>query len=390
MALTLISDPNNYDSAYRPVKLVVETSVSNLDLVQFELRNNVTNSLISTINKRNDFADTDSFSVDFSNQIQDQLGVDIDNLTVGNGVVQGANVLKEFRVDATEKILVSGSLTDGDSLTGSGFFIMNSTLDIGESSLITQDYFTTISGTKLLTNKPRFITRQGESEYVALYNNGENVKATITVTYSDNTTATGVVNSLSTGTEVSYFGVGYQNINNYTLDTGSQPLLDEDAVSYTVQFETVASATVFELLSVTIDSLPCRTNKRFHFENKFGTIDSFTFTAFEEKSINVISTQAQRVISDFTNTESFGKFKSNTEKETIFRTGTNNIKENEREWLEEMLSSANVYLQSGNDYLPVIINDDSNFAITSNKFNSDIFALEIEYILANNLRRQKN
>lgn len=389
MALTLVSAPSDYDSAYRPVRLTLDTSVSELDAIEFNLVNNITAQTLASKYQRANFADDDTFTADFSLQIQDNLGNDINNLTVGGTVIQAANMIKQFRIDATEKILVSGQYTDGDTYTGDGVYIVNSTLEVGESSLVTQGYYTTTSGTLLLTNKPSYQTRAGESEFVAIYNNGENVKATITVTDNEGSTTTGIINSLATGTQVSYFGVGYSNINSYTLDTGTQPLLDANSVSYTVQFETVTTGTVFDLISVTIDRSTCATALRFHFENVFGVIDSFTIKGYEEKRIRPQGQLAQKVVSDFTSAESFGRFKANNEKLTIFNAGTQTLTLNERFWLEEMLSSSNVWVQSGNDYLPITITD-NDFRISSNKFDQEIFIIELEYQFANNLRRQKN
>lgn len=389
MALTLVNQPNDYDSAYRPVKLTLDTSVSELDAIDFNLVDNVTSQSLASKYQRANFADADTFTADFSLQIQDNLRNDIENLTVGGTVIQAANMIKQFRIDATEKILVSGQYTDGDTYTGNGIYIVNSTLEVGENSLVTQGYYTTTSGTLTLTNKPSFQTRVSESEYIAIYNNGENVKATITVTDNAGATTTGVINSLATGTQVTYFGTGYSNINAYTLSTGTQPLLDENSVSYTVRFETLTTGTIFEQIEVTIDRSTCATAIRFHFENVFGTIDSFTMKGYEEKRIKPQGQLAQKVVSDFTSSESYGRFKSNNKKLTIYNAGTQTLSETERIWLEEMLSSSNVWVQSGNNYLPITITE-NDFRISSNKFGQEIFIIELEYQFANNLRRQKN
>ena len=198
-----------------------------------------------------------------------------------------------------------------------------------------------------------------------------------------------MVNSLTTGAQVTYLGMGYRNINAYTLSTGTQPLLDENSVSYTMQFETVTTGTIFELIEVTIDRSTCATALRFHFENIFGTIDSFTIKGYEEKRITPKGQLAQKVIDDYTSSESYGRFKSNNEKVTTFNTGTQILTLTEREWFEELLSSSNVWVQSGNDYLPITITE-QDFRIKSNKFGQEIFILEFEYQFANNLRRQKN
>lgn len=388
MALSLVSEPADYTSAFRPIVQVLDTSVVGLQYVQFNLYNDLTGSLISSNNKRYDFADTDTFSFDYTLQIRQELGVDIDSLTVNGTKINATNILKQFRIDATEKMLSGGSFVDGDTYTGNGFYIVNASPAIGEASYATQGYFTTGSGVKLLTNKPTFKTSQGESEYVALFNDGEDITVSIAVTDEDGTVTNGATAALTAGNQVTYMGIGYANINAYTLSSGSQPLLTATSASYTVTFTTASST--FEVVNMSIAPVPCGTNIRFHFQNVFGAIDSYTFTGFDEKSINTLSDRAQKVITDYSSTESYGRFIANTEKRSVYRAGTENITQAVREWLEEMLSSSNVWVQSGSDYLPVLLNHDQDFRISTNRFNQDIFTLNVEYEFANNLRRQGN
>lgn len=389
MALTSITTPTNYDVAYRPIIWEVETSVVSLEAVEFTLYDNTTSSEINSITVQAKFGDDDNFECDMRTFIQDYLQADIDIITPNGTAFNSGLSIRDFYITATEKILTSsGTFNDGDTLTSSANWIVNACLEVGANDLVTGDYFTTTSGTKLLTDKPSFITKNGESEFISLYNNEEDVKCTVITTDNTGATATGIVNALSLGNQTCYLGVGYENINALTLDTGSQPLISANTSSYTVEFETVTTATVFETVSVTLDHNYRDELKRFVFINNYGAIDFFSLYGFSEKSINIDAVVSQRPVTDYTSVESYGKFRPNTSKATTYRVGTQNLDRDTIIWLEQLISSAGVWIQQGSDYRPVVIQTDS-VMIHSNLMGREVFSIEFEYELANDLRRQK-
>lgn len=389
MALTSITTPTDYDIAYRPVLFEVETSVVDLEAVEFSLYDNTTSDLINSITVQAKFGDTDNFQVDMRTFIQDYLRADIDIITPNQTHFNSGLSIRDFYITATEKILTSsGTFNDGDTLTSSGYWIVNAALNVGDSGLVSSEHFTTISGTKILTDKPTFEIREGESEYVSLYNNEENVKVTVVTTDTAGIMATGVVNSLTLGNQTCYLGIGYTNINALTLNTGTQPLIDSDTESYTVQFETVTTGTVFEQISVNIDKGYRISPIRFVFQNNYGALDFFTCYAFKEQSIDIESSISQRPLVDYDSITSYGKFRPNTSMSTRFRVGTQNISVNELNWLKQLFSSAGVWVQEGTQYRPVVLLTDS-LLIESNIQGNEVFNVQFEYELANALRRQK-
>ena len=388
MALTSVSEPSDYDIAYRPCEWEVETSVVELDAVKFSLYDNVTASLIKQLTVLPKFGDSDNFKADMGSFIQDYLQADIDVITPNQTAFNSALQIRDFYVTATEQIIVSGSLTNGDTYTSSGVYIVNGCLEVGDDDYVTAGYFTTTSGTKILTDKPRFTTRDGESEYICLYNNEENIKATIITTDSSGVTATGIVNSISLGNKTCYLGIGWENINAYTLNTGSQPLVDADTASYTIQFETVTTGTMFELITVTVDHDYRDESTRFAFMNNYGAIDFVTLWGSKESSIKVDTSISQRTVNDYTDVESYGRFRPNTSQDTLFRVGSQSLPRDEISWLRQLVSSAGVWVQEGTKYRPIVVTTDEMTeysTIMSNK----VFDLTIEYEHANALRRQK-
>jgi hypothetical protein len=232
------------------------------------------------------------------------------------------------------------------------------------------------------------VTRDNESEFISLYNNEENVKATIIATDTSGLTVTGVVNSLTLGNQTCYLGVGYENVNAYTLSTGTQPLLDNMTASYTVQFETVTTGTVFELISFEVDREYRVDPVRFVFMNNYGALDFFTAYAYKEQSISIESAISQRPVTDYTTVTSYGRFRPNTSMTTSFKVGTQNLTVDEIAWLQQLISSAGVWVQEGSNYRPIVIKTDS-LMIESNLQGREVFSIQFEYEYANALRRQK-
>lgn len=388
MALTKISTPSDYDSAYRPLVWEVQTDVSNLNSVEFELRNHTTSGTIATVQVQHKYGATNRFLSDMRAFVQDYLGNDIAIITPNGTAFDSVNSIGSFDVVATEKILsASGTFTDGATLTSSGFWLVNSSLAIGQTDLVTGDYFTTTSGTKLLTDNPYFETRNGESDFISLYNNGENVKMTVVATDIAGLTVTGVIDALTLSGQTCYLGIGYNNINAYTLDSGSQPLIDNETASYTVQFETVTTGTIFEQLSVTVDREYRPNATRFVFLNIYGSLDFFTAWSYIEESIAVNSLVSHRVVSDYTSVESYGKFKPSTTMRNAFVAGSQNLTYDQVQWLKQLFSSPSVWIQEGTSYRPIIINTNS-VNISSSLSGREVFDLQFEYEFANDLRRQ--
>lgn len=391
MALTSITTPTDYDIAYRPVLFEVETSVVSLEAVEFSLFDNTTSDLINSITVQAKFGDDDNFEADMRTFIQDYLRADIDIITPNQTHFNSGLSIRDFYITATEKILTSsGTFNDGDTLTSSGYWIVNASLNVGDSGLVSQGFFNTISGvvTPYLTDKPTFITRSGESEYVCGFNNEENVFATIEVTDTSGVTVTGVSNNLTLGNQTGYFGIGYNNLNQLTLASGTQPLIDNQTASYTVKFSTVTTGYSFTTLNVEVDREYRLDPVRFVFQNNYGALDFFTCYAFKEQSIDIDSSISQRPLVDYETITSYGKFRPNTSMNTRFRVGTQNLTADNINWLKQLFSSAGVWIQEGTLYRPIVLLTDS-LRIESNLQGSEVFNVQFEYEFANALRRQK-
>lgn len=381
MALVIVSQPSNYDVAYRPLVYSVNSDVANLAAVKFVLTDETSASEVATLQTQSSYNTTSGFQVDFRSIIQQELANDINVISTSGTYFDSAYMTRQFSVEATEQILSNGSFSDGDVAGFSTTWIVNSALSVGEDDLVTADYFTTSSGTKVLTEKPTFETREGEGQYIALYNNEEAVKMTVVTTDINGVTATGVVNSMPVTNQTCYLGIGYTNINNYSLDTGSQPLIDNETASYTVQFETVTTGTVFDLLTVTVDREYRPNTTQFVFLNKFGALDFFTARSFKSYGVEIESTVNRKPIDDYTTVESYGRFKSKSEVSKSYGVGTHNLTNEEVLWLEELLASPSVWVVDGADFRPVIITSQGK-QLENSLQSKGVYSLQWEFSYA--------
>lgn len=387
MSLTYVNYPTDYDSALRPVKWAVETTTVGLRAVQFKLYDTATATLIDTKIVLPNLGSSDTFSADFRQQIQTYLGFDT-NLFAHSGLGVASNSLaRQFYVTAAEDTNTSGAYSFGSTTSSSSYYILNNSLEIGEALPTATSHIITSNGAKHFSNRPEYITRNGDTDYTTIYNNGESVKLTIVVTDNEGATTQGVVNSIALSSKISYVGIGYNNINAYTLSTGSQPLLDANSVSYTVALQTVTTGNTFETITVNINSDSLCDVTRFLFQNKYGGPDYFSSWRFKEQTNQITSDIVAKSITDFTDTESFGFHKKSSSLSKKYKIKTQALSREMVEYLEEMISSSDVYIDNGTDYLPIAILTDS-YLVSSSYVGKEVFEIEFEYITANQLRRQ--
>lgn len=384
MALTSITTPSDYNSAYRPVVWRVETGVASLAAVKFEL-NDSAPSVVNSFTTQHIYGNTDQFEIDFRSVIQDYYPKDITNLTTSGTVITSSGIGQQFDVKATERILSGGIYSNGATLTSSGFYILNTALEVGEALT---GYFTTASGCKVLSNTPTYTTRSNEGLYVGLFANDEGLKVTVIATDTTGATVTGVSSVVANTGRFAHVGIGYQNVNKYGLSSGSQPLLDNMTASYTVQIESQTTPITYELLSVEVDREHRPNAVQFAFLNKFGAFDFFTAYSYKDFSRDIESKMAMKPIENYESITDYGTFKTSNISKQIYRVGSQNLTNDLVLWLQELFTSTQVYIVESEQYRPVtIVNNSVSFE--SSRQGSEVFSLTFDYEFATELIRQR-
>ena len=383
MALTSISTPSNYNSAYRPVKWKVSSNVSNLAAVKFEL-NDQAPSVVNSFTTQHIYGNTAQFEIDFRSVIQDYYPKDITNLTTSGTVITSSGIGQQFNVKATERILSAGAYSNGANLTSSDYWILNTALEVGESMT---GYFAA-SGCKVLSNCPSFTTRQGEGQYVGLFASGEGLKVTVVTTSTTGVMATGISDYAPNSGHFAHVGIGYNNINEYILNTGSQPLIGALTESYTVAIESEGTQITHELLTVNVDREYRPNAVQFALLNKFGAFDFFTAYSFKEQSIKVDNSFAMKPVNDYTSITEYGTFKTASISKQSYKVGSQNLTNDVVIWLKELFTSTQVYIVESGQYRPVNILNNS-ILIESTRQGSEVFSVVFDYEFATELIRQR-
>jgi hypothetical protein len=199
----------------------------------------------------------------------------------------------------------------------------------------------------------------------------------------------------TSGSLLVHIGVGPQNL----LDNGNVPEITGSWDYYTVKLypqgpSGVNTNGVWDSFTFNRLNEYCEYNgKRFAFINDYGVFDYFNF---------ILATNETTALDTGLYKQSFVPY--NTSTNTIpynrERRGTNsyytNISENfqvysdwltqaQADWLGQLFYSPNVFVQEGNDWLPIIITD-NQFTNKTNPRSQKLFQFVVNYTLSNNKR----
>lgn len=216
-----------------------------------------------------------------------------------------------------------------------------------------------------------------------------------------------IQNLLSTGiTGAKYLSVATapKNLNNVTsgLVLGSQPIIDNTVSYYTCQILDAGLSGLSDLLTFTMKEQCNYPIRRVHFQNELGAFDTFNFDLVSKPSVNIqkksfkfnpnridASGQLNFDKSDRTNVNYHIKTADQIE------LNANWITEEQSVWLEELLTSPEIYLEEYIDDGKGTVNLISVAEIQANTYQikttkvDKIFNINIIITLSNNNYRQR-
>jgi hypothetical protein len=161
-------------------------------------------------------------------------------------------------------------------------------------------------------------------------------------------------------------GIGPNEIRNTTFDlAGPVDIDDPDVAYYTVTYGSYGAGFIqwSEIRRYNIDTCCCDDHKRLHFFNLLGAADAYTFKAVNDRSYKTESGLAQKPLTwDFQSStphsiEDKGAFKIDSRANYICQLESDWLTREEAEWLTELLSSPEVYLETDSGLLPMAIDD---------------------------------
>lgn len=190
-----------------------------------------------------------------------------------------------------------------------------------------------------------------------------------TYDYNDQLKQTGVViiNTVPSNS-IHRFGVGPTNINSVPAGqwlTGSPfevITIDDETKYYDVEihyFSLVGSGAFLKNRRYYLDRGHCKAY-RIHFLNKHGFVDSFTVQKSKKELFKTNSKEYEKALPVFVESE----YKNTHQQSKIYARGTyrvtaftQDLKDSEKVWLQQLMISPLVYLEVDGNYLPVTVKD---------------------------------
>ena len=154
-------------------------------------------------------------------------------------------------------------------------------------------------------------------------------------------------------------GVGPENLNNSTLLSGTQPVIDQDVSYYTVQCLGVADVPTSEVKTITIDTRDSKFDThRLWWLGRLGNFDSYTYTRKSTMNVQINRTEFNKVYGQYTtlspgatwtyDTKDRGRttLSVNAQEGNIYN--SNWLTEEEGQWMQELFTSPESYLITEN------------------------------------------
>ena len=416
MAISLAAAPNSveqnkYYSGYNPIRFKFSSGVTTCKRMKLFIY--VGSSIInanSPIIQDEDFSAgsivANTFTFDVSKIVNNYLSEDFQTIN-GKPYFDGTNAHIRVGVKATEVLenATTKVLSDGASLDlGANYIeVLNSALQYTETqnSLAVSPYHA-FADFELGADTRRFLTnmplgtnsalvynkmREDESQYLSFinpdlsltegdlkvitYNSSGSVIAHHRVTM--NTVFTTPIRRVDVAVGLGNFA----NLVSGDMSGGtSATILTAATVKYTVGIIDDGGDYISQLVGFEVDRNPKDYNLRFHWLNRLGGIDSFTFYGANKRSHSSSKNYYHKNLDYAYSIGDTYKTVMQSKSENRFEAWTDIQSEDHRIWLEELMSSPRVMVQSGTNYLPIIVD---NMDITTVSYDDNVFQVKIDY-----------
>jgi hypothetical protein len=333
--------------------------------------------------------------VDVSKILRNYLSKDLYSPTADQGIIMGGNSYQEYDIQIGEEYDVAGTLTQFPNLANATHYVFNGALSyVDFVDFVPSTYL----DSKFLTNAPRtqdtFMEGRGALHLML------DVGTTITNLAIDTYLGGVLQNSYSIinlGVPQNYylFAAGVDTINDinpvYFSAPVVQPIINGAVDQYIIQVLLSTGATeqfIFNIVDTCYDPI------RVHWLNRLGGYDWFDFELSARDNYSVERRSMKQVpdVVGQTGTVTYSKQdRVNLDywvKEKRKTTLTSNwISGEQSEWLKDMLSSQDIYLEIGGEYIAVNI-DQANYDVKYED-RDELFNLEVAFNYAIDSDRQQ-
>jgi len=406
MALTIYNTPNAYAPVYN--QMIFTLSSSNYAQSNFRYIADVYVNGSSTYTRlevgKNPTNNYGTFDV--AGIIQNFLTRDADDNTTT--FKQCGNSIAYYEVKFGEQYGASSGITNYPNLTTSSGYCFNgvfSPLDFLDFA--TNTYVLQNSSSQFLTDKPvKFETRSGEKLILGFMTDAANEAYNLEIiTYYDDGTIFNTVRvtnpyaALSNREDRSInVRVDYDWLNslvNADLSFGTTPIFVTNYEYYEVRIKNNSGTVVSETIRIYPGEDICSkyTPIRFKFMNNYGKYDYYTFTGAMTKNTNIKRNTYKSNPNQWSNTNynysttSRGLSQYETILDDTITINSDWITEAESIWLEQLVTSPDVYIYDGSNLVSVNITDSSYQ--TKYEASQQLFNLVISFTYSQNRKRQR-
>ena len=339
--------------------------------------------------------------------IENYVNSDISKTTYG--FQKNLNSFASYRVDFGEEYGPSSGVIQYSGITSTAYkYVWNGVLDFLDVNTYTMQSYSADSGTVLSENIDRYLeltqdawlyfysndTTSYDTAHVLAYNSTGGVIRGVEI--ANPYTSSGTI-----GNHFLRFSSGANNLNmissgstsGYITSTiGSGLIIPANTYKYTIQFDGASASPYFTHYITTLCKYP---TNRLHFLNELGAFESFNFTKLSKKKIDVTRSKYKAPYGALTSASSFSYNNSDRLERTFFTSMKEGlslksdwITEAEHEWLQELITSPEIYLDDPTFGL-VAVSCNINTIDVKTVLNDKLFNLSIDLEYSFNRYRQR-
>ena len=396
MAITIRNTPDDYTPVHNPIwwtatssndsepafKYIVQVFIGGVEKWQQQIRPEPTTG-------------NDLLQVEISKILRDYLTRNLYNPASDAGILNGNNSFLEYQIRIGEEYEVAGVLTQFPNLSNATSYVFNGALSYTDFVGFNP---ATYLDTKFLTEAPseRDTDLSGLGGLSLMLDTGTTLTSLQIETYLNGfSTNLYTVTTALSATNYYLFAAGVDAINNidpsnFTIPP-TQPILTSAIDEYRVR--AVLSTGATETITYKIVSL-CNTPTRIHWFTRLGGYDFFDFKAADRSSFSVKRKGMKQQINPVTGVGVVNYSKQDrvnidycvTESRT--RTLISDwISEEESEWLKDIISSQDIYIEQGGELIAVTIIGNT-YDVKQEKLD-ELFKLEMKFKYAVESDRQQ-
>lgn len=404
MALTIYNTPNAYAPAYN--QMIFTLSSTNVAQPNFRYIADVYMNGSSEYTRLQCAPNpTNSSGVfDISGIAQNFLSQDADDNTTT--FKQCENSIAYYSVQFGEQYGLSSGITNYTNLTNSTGYSYNGIFN--PNDFISYDFSKYVAlsiKAQWLTDTPKIYTRIGEKLNIGFMAKDNDKAYYLKInTYLSNGSLQNSVTILNpykiitTNSDRSInVDISYDWLTSLTtgdLSSGTAPFIDNSTSYYTVQMTEDNLDPVIKLATIYIDSYCSKYSPiRFKFMNNYGKYDYFTFTGAKTKNTAIKRNTFKSNPNDWNsgsynyNRMSRGVVQYETILDDTITIQSDWITEAESIWLEQLVTSPDVYIYDGNNLVSINITD-SSYA-TKYVASDQLFNLSVTFEYSQNRKRQR-